>query len=231
MTFFASLRRDRVRTTGAARKLRPGVEACESRKLMSGATVSGTAFQDLSGDGTFTDTARLPGVTINLYQGTTTKVVEHTVTDKNGNFSFTNVPAGSYTVQQVDPTNFIPTGANFGYPVTLKNGQSATQKDFEDFQITPLPVLSQVSYTITTPAGKSTTVTSFGNAIQEGDTVTAHFTLKSPAVISLVAYKAPNGTFNTTNLQEQVVYSQETTTFSAGEGNAASEGAQRILPG
>jgi SdrD B-like domain len=211
MTFFPIARHDCLRPTRSNRKLRLVVEHCESRQLMSGSTITGTTVQDLSGAGTFTDDARLPAVTIDLYRAGSSTVLEHTSTDSNGNFSFTNLTPGNYSVQQVVPSSFLPTGALYGYPVTLSSGQVAPGKDFEDFKLSSPPTLSNLSYTVTTPGGKSTTVPTLLGNVQEGDIVKAKFNQETAGKITLVAYSAPNGDFDTSNLQQQVVFSEAST--------------------
>jgi SdrD B-like domain len=217
VTFFNVLQRKSVRPTRTSRKLSLAVEGCESRQLMSGATISGTTFQDLAGNGAFTDVSRLPCVNVNLYQKGSSTVLEHVSSDKNGNFSFTNLAPGSYSVQQVVPKSFLPTAALNGYPVTLAKGQTVSGNDFEDFQLEPLPVLGNLSYIVTTPGGKSSTFSSLNGHVQQGDTVTAKFKLCMPETITLVAYTAPNGDFNTSNLQQQVIFSQATAKGSGSE--------------
>jgi len=158
----------------------------------------------------------LPNVTIDLYKSGSSAVFEHTTTNSSGNFSFTGLSAGSYTVKQIVPASFLPTGALDGYPVSLASGQTAPGKDFEDFELTPLPKLSNLSFTVTTPAGKSTTVSLLQGYVQQGDTVKATFNLLTPAELTLVAYKSPNGDFDPSNLQQQVIFSEASTSGGTG---------------
>ena len=216
MTYFPFDRQARNRHTRMTRKLRLAVERCESRQLMSGATITGTTVQDLSGAGTFTDDAKLPSVTIDLYRSGSSAVFEHTTSNSSGNFSFTNLAAGNYSVQQVVPKNFLPTGANNGYPVSLSSGQTAPGKDFEDFKLSPLPTLTSVSYTVTPPGGKAMTYSSLNGHVKQGDTVTAKFNLGTADKMTLVAYKPPKNHFNTSNLQQQVVFSEASTNGGTG---------------
>ena len=234
MSLFTYRRQNQLRQNPARRQVRPELEGMERRQLLSGATISGTTYQDLAGNGAFSDVSRLPGVTVNLYQKGSTVVFEHVASDKNGNFSFSNLTPGSYSVQQVVPKSFLPTGALYGYSTTLKSGQSATGKDFEDFQLSPLPKLSNLSYVVTTPSGHSKTVSTLNGNVQEGDTVTAKFKLSTPAALTLVAYTAPNDNFDTTNLQEQKIFSKATATGSGsgiGHGHRPPTGTNRIDQG
>ncbi len=103
MSLFTFRRQNQARPERTVRQVRLEVEGMEQRQLLSGATISGTTYQDLAGNGAFSDVSRLPGVTVNLYQKGSTAVFEHVTTDKNGNYSFTNLAPGSYSVQQVVP--------------------------------------------------------------------------------------------------------------------------------
>jgi SdrD B-like domain len=213
MMSFSIARQPRIRSV---RKLRPALEGCESRLLMSGATISGTTFQDISGDGTFTDVSRMPNVTIDLTRTGSSTVLEKLTTNSSGNFSFNNLAPGNYTVQQVLPSGYIPTGAWYGYSDTVSGNDTEVAKDFEDYKLTPPPTIDHLAYTVTTPAGKSSTVSSLSGNVHQGDTVKATFNLETPAQMTLVAYSAPNGDFDTSNLQKQVIFSEASTKTGTG---------------
>ena len=217
MRLFTSSRPDRVLPTRASRKLRPVVDGFEARRLMSGATISGTAFRDITGNGSSHDDTPLAGVTIQLYQSGSSKVFESTTTASNGTYSFKGLSAGTSSVQQVVPSNDIATEALQGYSVSLKSGATASSQNFDDFTLLPKPMLSNVSFVVTTPGGKSTTVSTLHGNVQQGDTVKAKFDLAKAEQITLVAYEAPNSDFNTTNLQEQVIFDQAATDTAGAE--------------
>jgi hypothetical protein len=205
------------RTTRKSTQVKLCVEGCERRQLLSGATISGTTERDVAGDGVFGDVAPLPGVTVSLYKQGSSTVLEKAVSDKNGNFSFTNLAVGNYFVQQTVPKGYLPTGAIPGYDVTVKSGQTAPGKDFEEYLLQPLPTLTNTSYTITTPSGHSTKESSLTDLVQPGDTVSVTYGVKTPTTISLVSYSAPDGVFNTENEQQQTIFSSATSTGSGTE--------------
>ena len=95
-----------------------------------GASISGHKFNDANGNGVMDPGENgVSGVTIVLSSGTPgqgTPVM--TTTDSNGDFTFTNVPPGTYTVSEVLPPGFaqtVPGGAGT-VSVTLAQGESKT---------------------------------------------------------------------------------------------------------
>jgi uncharacterized repeat protein (TIGR01451 family) len=71
-------------------------------------TIGGTLWNDSDADGTLdgTESQRFAGVTINLLD-TLGNVVASTVTDANGDYQFTGLPDGTYTVSITDDGNVL----------------------------------------------------------------------------------------------------------------------------
>jgi hypothetical protein len=104
-----------------------------------GGSVSGTIFEDKTGNGFSSDDPVLnranpdySSVTAQLLQGPT--VVASTSTDSNGNYSFAGVGPGTYTVQEVVPSGWIQTAAT-GATITATSGFSSTGNNFDDFKL------------------------------------------------------------------------------------------------
>lgn len=78
-------------------------------------TLSGYVYIDRNNDGqlTFNDQPDpefvIPGVTIQLYGvlGTTETLVDTAVTDEVGSYRFTSLEAGSFTLRQVQPVQYV----------------------------------------------------------------------------------------------------------------------------
>ena len=112
-------------------------------------SISGTLWEDIDSDGTLEsgETARYAGVTVEL-RDASGNVVAKTTTDANGDYSFPNVPDGSYTVHVTDEDNVLggawsSDGPNDGaddnsqtqgYSVTVTGGQSNPTADFGYFR-------------------------------------------------------------------------------------------------
>ncbi|MCB1070378.1 MAG: carboxypeptidase regulatory-like domain-containing protein, partial [Kiritimatiellae bacterium] len=105
----------------------------------SASSISGSVFYDANVDGIFDPediTNGISGVTITLLDATN-GVVGVTTTDVNGAYTFTNLAAGSYTVQETDPQNFystadiVPPNDNL-IPVNLGVNEDSTGNDFLD---------------------------------------------------------------------------------------------------
>ena len=97
-------------------------------------SISGTKYTDITGNGFSADDTVLAGVTINLYKNGGANPVATTTTDVNGNYSFSNLGSGSYSVQEVVPTGWTQTGGNAGYAIIATSGSNSTRNNFDDFQ-------------------------------------------------------------------------------------------------
>jgi subtilisin family serine protease len=95
-------------------------------------SISGTVFDDLNGSG-FKDAGEpgLAGVKVKL----TCTVVESTLTDGTGAYTFPNLPSGPYTVTEPRPAGWIGTAPPSGlYSVTLDSvNTTVTGRDFGTF--------------------------------------------------------------------------------------------------
>jgi 5-hydroxyisourate hydrolase-like protein (transthyretin family) len=229
-----------ARRTQPVRRVRPVLEGLESRQLLSatpvsgdsttdrkhvtadvtvaaGGNISGTVFNDLTGNGFSSDDQPGAGVTIDLfkYGGSSSAPVASAVTDQSGKFRFANLAPAYYTLREVVPKGWIQTGGIGGYTVLVQGGQTIAHQDLDNFQLLPPPSYTQLQFTVTTPSGQSKQVSSLDGNVKEGDKVTATFNLQAPEVLTLVSYIAPNHTFDTWNLQHQVIFSRQSTTATA----------------
>ena len=96
--------------------------------------ISGTVREDL--DNNNTGDTPIAGVTVVL-KGADGTPIATTTTDANGNYSFTGVPAGSYTVEETNKPGYTDVGDSDGgnpnsIAVVLQPGQSSTGNDFVD---------------------------------------------------------------------------------------------------
>ncbi|MGB2712660.1 MAG: SdrD B-like domain-containing protein, partial [Vicinamibacterales bacterium] len=111
------------------------------------AGISGTKFEDLDSDGAAREPGEpaIAGITIyldgsngNPADGTRQGGETSTTTDVNGNFSFTNLAPGNYTVRE-DPSggyicSFPASGSGCKYDVTLASGGSSTGNNFGNWR-------------------------------------------------------------------------------------------------
>jgi hypothetical protein len=99
------------------------------------ATLNGTIFNDLNGDGSFEGgEPGLSGWTVNLIDASSTTVAT-TTTDASGNYSFTSVLRGTYTIAAIPPGGgYIATGPASGtLSVSPGAGQTIDHLDFGEF--------------------------------------------------------------------------------------------------
>ena len=94
------------------------------------ASISGRKILDLNADGVFNGTDRgFEGIVFELRDAAGN--VRTTTSDAQGNFTFSNLPAGTYVLSEVLPPNFFQTfpgttGAPGSYTITVTTGQAAT---------------------------------------------------------------------------------------------------------
>lgn len=91
-----------------------------------GASIAGQKFDDVNGNGTFdAGEPALAGWTIELSNGDTA------VTDSNGFYYFMNLPAGTYTVSEVQQPGWVQTAPQSGtHSVTLAQSESVSGINF-----------------------------------------------------------------------------------------------------
>jgi hypothetical protein len=101
------------------------------------ATLSGFKYKDANNDGDF-NTGDLVGhgFTFQLKQGTT--VLQTTTSDQSGNYSFSQVAPGTYTVHEVSETGWVQTEPAAGADRTVTVVLGDTNKTIGDFGNTPL---------------------------------------------------------------------------------------------
>jgi hypothetical protein len=103
-------------------------------------SISGTKYQDLTGDGFSADDPVLNSanthyvsVTVDLYKDGVK--VATTSTDSSGNYSFTNLGPGKYTVSEEVPSGWTKTdvrGDAATGTITASSGTNSTGNDFDD---------------------------------------------------------------------------------------------------
>ncbi len=170
-----------------------------------------------------TDTATLSGgynetgtITFTLYLGSTKLDSETATVHGNGTYTTPN----GYSL----PAN--ATAGIYQWDATYNgdgNNSSASDNNDPNEQVAVVNSccnVQNVTFSVTTPGPNSTTtvVTDLRGNTQQGDTVTANFTVPSGYYdqISLVSYTAPEPTYNSGDADLQQVYQYETEVFGPG---------------
>ena len=196
-----------------------------SQVVNSMSTISGAVYKDLTGDGFSADDTAMSGVTVQLFSdkdhnGTLDSgdgaAIASMVTKANGAFSFGNLPAGEYFVQEITPSGFVrtlPTVSSF-YTINATAGSSSTGNNFDNFQI--CPCASDLSSYYFTDHGCHYSTMS-GN-VHASDTISVTFTVKAGMTdeFHLVSYTAPDSYFNANDAYEQKVFQQAGGTYGPG---------------
>ena len=83
-----------------------------------------------------------PGATVALYQGTTATGTPYatTTTDANGNYSFTSLPTGQYTLVETPPSGYANDGTEVNSPLNPASGGTnsitVTVEDLSNLSVT-----------------------------------------------------------------------------------------------
>jgi hypothetical protein len=108
---------------------------CVSPTVVKG-SISGMKFNDLNNNGGNEAEPGLPGWTITLTNESGGVVTN--VTNTNGNYSFTGLADGNYTVGEVLQVGWTQTAPSTGtYTVEIKGGNEVTDKDFGNMRLPP----------------------------------------------------------------------------------------------
>lgn len=170
-------------------------------------SISGTLWNDANADGILSgESGRFQGVTIVL-RDSSGKIIATTTTDASGNYSFTNLPDGTYTVDVTDENNVLDgywhslgTAGNDNnsqldpYTITVTNGQDDTTADFG-------------YYRNPSQAGNFVWLDLNGDGVQDanepglqGVEVTLTITYPNATVVTLKTTSGSNGAYNFGNL-------------------------------
>ena len=195
-------------------------------------SISGVKSLDLTGNGPSADDTPLGGVTINLYagkdcNGNPTNFVTSAVTASGtGAYTFGNLPAGTYYVQEQVPSGYVQTGpTNLPYYTVTVNascGWVSTGNNFDDAEkctSAELTGLTNVKYYDTTPGGCQTQIGGLRGNTNQGDTVSVTFTYTGPTPhqFTLVSYTAPAASFDANTASQQQIYQVSTVIAQPGQ--------------
>ncbi len=115
----------------ARRRRRLGFELCEDRRVLSGASITGTVFDTVSNSGFSAGDVPQAGVPVNLYldngdgtfnPSTDTRVDQQTSAVGTGLYTFGNVADGLYYIQEVVPSGYSQSAGPSFYTVDVVGG-------------------------------------------------------------------------------------------------------------
>jgi hypothetical protein len=186
------------------------VNACGS---VTTGTISGTKFVDSNGDGVRqAGEPGLAGITIFLETNCNDRLDSgepRTTTNADGNYVFTDVAAGTYSVREVVAAGWMQTTNNPG-AVVVTAGADVKGGDFGDFKLVK-SFVKEISYSVK-HNGVTRTYASLDGHVRSGDTVKMRFRVMAGhrAWASLASYKAPSGGV-------QAVFNGRESVFAAGK--------------
>ncbi|MBP3960447.1 hypothetical protein J8F10_34910 [Gemmata sp. G18] len=164
-------------------------------------TITGTKFNDITGNSFSADDTPLAGVTINLYKNGGATPVATAVTGADGTYKFENLAPGTYFVQEVLPANSVQTGGNAGYTITATSGLNSTGNNFDNFK--------KVSVTGTKVTDKTGNGFTSDDAGLGGITINLYSGTSTAGALVGSTTTASNGTFSFSNLAPGTYFVQE----------------------
>lgn len=172
--------------------------------------ISGTKYNDCTGNGFSNDDTGLAGVTIRLFKNGGTTPIATTVTGADGSYVFKDLGPGNYFVQEAPvPTGWTQTGGNSGYTVKATSGNNDTCNDFDDYHT--VCVVTSWCYEI----NGCKFVNDISGQLHQGDVVKVVFTIAGPGTVSFVSYTAPDAYFDANHASQQKLFDVATGTYTA----------------
>ncbi|MCY2967946.1 MAG: SpaA isopeptide-forming pilin-related protein [Planctomycetota bacterium] len=196
--------------------LNPGVAGTANNFGELAASISGKKFFDVSGNGLSADDTALAGASFKLYLDSNNSGSLETATDTvigtrtsttDGTFSFGDLPAGVYFVQEMAMTGFVRTGpvASDYYKVNALAGSANGTYTFANAEVCDKAEINPA--TLKYIINGTTTVTDLRGKVNAGDTVEVQFDVVEPGeTLTLVSYTAPGATFNASNASQQKIF-------------------------
>src|SRR5262249_44537215 len=140
-----------------------------------------------------------------------------TVTGANGSYTIPNLAPGSYTVREVVPSGYLRTGPtnSDNYVVTVNSNSDTGGNDFYNFHSDCEPgAVTGIYFVI----NGTKTVTDLRGNVNQGDVVTAYFTVNPgySDTLSLVSYTAPDAYFDANHAGQQQVFDSKSASFGPG---------------
>jgi hypothetical protein len=179
------------------------------------ATLSGTVYVDTNGDNTQeAGEPGLAGVTVQLLNSGSSVVATQT-TDSNGDYSFTSIPIGTYSVHELQPTGYLETGVNVGSVNGAADGTASGADTIASVTLASGAVGTGYNFAVGAPASLSGTEyvdVNGNNTLGTGDTGLAGVTIQLlGAGNSVVATTTTgtNGTYSFTNVAPATYALQE----------------------
>jgi hypothetical protein len=217
------------RPAPASTRTRLNLEPLADRIVPAFGSISGTVYQDLTGNGLTSDDTGLGGVDVRLYRDANRDGVlnrgdwrigqDETAAD--GSYDFNWLRAGTYFVVEKERCRLVRTAPTLDEyrTVELGDGAQVARQDFAFFRKLNRAAMDDFHFTIVSPDGTERTVQDLRGNTNAGDTVIAHFRIEwwsRPVPVSLVSYTAPSPDFDPETAGKQEIFENATGTFGPG---------------
>ena len=221
--------RSSSRSAPASTRFRLNLEPLADRVVPAVGSISGTVYQDLTGNGLTADDPGLGDVDMRLYRDSNNNGVlnygdwrvARTESEDDGSYEFNWLRAGTYFVVEKEGCRLVRTAPVLDEYRTVELGEGAqvADQDFAFFRKLNRGAMDDFHFTIVSPDGTERTVQNLRGNTNAGDTVIAHFKIEwwaRPVPVSLVSYTAPSPDFDPNTAGEQEIFENATGTFGPG---------------
>ena len=224
-----SARRSGGQSSLSSNRVRLNLEPLADRVVPSAGSISGTVYQDVTGNGLTTDDTGLGDVEMRLYRDSNRDGVlssgdwrvGRTESADDGSYDFNWLRAGTYFVVEKSGSRLVRTEPVLDEYRTVELGECAqvAEQDFAFFRKISRSAMDDFRFTIVSPDGTERSVRNLRGNTEAGDTVIAHFKIEwwsRPVPVSLVSYTAPGPDFDPNTASEQEIFENATGTFGPG---------------
>ena len=127
-------------------------------------TISGFVFADANKNGTVDAGEAIAGVAIKL-TNSTTGATQQTTSGSDGSYSFTNLAAAGYQLQETQPAAYFEGGVNT-LTVQLTSAANLTNQNFVEGGLQPFAIYTRLRTTLVMPVGSSAWQSAIANVVQ-----------------------------------------------------------------
>lgn len=158
-------------------------------------SISGFVFADANKNGTVDVGEAIPGVVITL-TNSSTGATQQATTGSDGSYSFSNLSAAGYQLQEQQPAAYFEGGVN-SLTVQVAAGTALTNQNFVEGGLAPAAIFTRLRTTLVMPVGSAAWQSAVVNIVQtvaaSSVSSSASTSASSLSTASITTASAPSG--------------------------------------